>query len=82
MTEQLGMVLVLAATMGMFLWGRWRHDVVAMTALLACVVLGYVPAGQAFAGFGHPAVITVAAVLVLGQGLQASGAVDLLAHRL
>ena len=50
MTEQLGMVLVLVATMGMFLWGRWRHDVVAMAALLACVVLGYVPAGQAFAG--------------------------------
>jgi len=82
MTEQLGMVLVLGATMGMFLWGRWRHDVVAMAALLACVVLGYVPDGQAFAGFGHPAVITVAAVLVLGLGLQASGAVDLLAHRL
>ena len=33
MTEQLGMVLVLGATMGMFLWGRWRHDVVAMAAL-------------------------------------------------
>lgn len=81
-TEQYGIVIVLLATMGLFLWGRWRHDVVAMGALLACVLLGYVPTDEAFAGFGHPAVITVAAVLVLGHGLQVSGAVDVLASRL
>ena len=80
--DQMLIVAVLAAAMGMFLWGRWRHDMVAMAALLVCVVTGLVPAGAAFAGFGHPAVITVAGVLVLGHGLQASGAVDVLAQRL
>lgn len=64
----------------MFMWGRWRHDMVAMAALLACVLAGLLPAGSAFAGFGHPAVITVACVLVLSRGLQTSGAVDLLAR--
>jgi len=44
------------------------------------VVAGLVPAGEAFAGFGHPAVITVACVLVLSQGLQNTGAVDWLAR--
>ncbi|MCM2319999.1 MAG: SLC13 family permease [Pseudomonas sp.] len=79
---QVAIVAVLLATLTLFLWGRWRHDLVAMAALLACVLLGLVPAEEAFAGFGHPAVITVACVLVLGHGLQTSGAVDILAQRL
>ena len=74
-------VAVLAAAMAMFLWGRWRHDMVAMAALLACVITGLVPGSAAFGGFGHPAVITVAGVLILGHGLQATGAVDALAQR-
>ena len=81
MTLDQGLVIaVLVATMALFLWGRWRHDIVAMAALLACVALGLVPGDAAFAGFGHPAVITVAAVLVLSRGLHESGAVDRLAR--
>lgn len=68
--------------MAMFLWGRWRHDMVALGALLACVFARLVPGREAFAGFGHPAVITIAGVLVLGYSLQISGAVDVLAKRL
>jgi len=77
-TEQLTILVILVATVAMFLWGRWRHDMVAMGALLACVVTGLVPIDGAFAGFGHPAVITVACVLVLSHGLHNSGAVDVL----
>ena len=80
--EQIVIVALLLTTMAMFLWGRWRHDVVAMAALIACVFAGLVPSAEAFAGFGHPAVITVASVLVLGYGLQVSGAVDVLAKYL
>lgn len=79
---QSSLVLILAATVAMFLWGRWRHDMVALGALLACVLAGLIPASQAFAGFSHPAVVTVACVLVLSNGLQRSGAVDALAQRL
>lgn len=71
---------ILAATMGLFLWDRVRHDIVALAALMACVVAGLVPAAEAFSGFGHPAVITVACVLVLSQGLHNTGAVDWLAR--
>lgn len=80
-TEQIVTLGILAATVAMFLWGRWRHDMVAVGALLACVLAGLVPAAQAFAGFGHPAVVTVACVLVLSFGLQTSGAVDALTRR-
>ncbi|MDP3523736.1 MAG: SLC13 family permease, partial [Hoeflea sp.] len=79
-SPQLMIFAVLAATMGLFLWGRLRHDVVALAALMACVIVGLVPANEAFAGFGHPAVITVASVLILSQGLQNTGAVDWMAR--
>ncbi|MBV18077.1 MAG: SLC13 family permease [Thalassospira sp.] len=76
--EQIMILTVLVGTVALFLWGRWRHDMVAMASLLACVVLGLVPTGDAFIGFGHPAVITVACILILSSALQKSGAVDTL----
>jgi di/tricarboxylate transporter len=71
--EQSYVCAILAVTLVLFIWGRWRYDVVALLALLAVVITGIVPAAQAFKGFGHPAVITVAAVLVISRSLQNSG---------
>ena len=83
MTQDQSLILIiLLATVAMFLHGRWRHDMVAAGALLACVLAGLVPPDAAFAGFAHPAVVTVACVLVLSRGLQISGAVDALAAAL
>jgi di/tricarboxylate transporter len=79
--DQILISAILAAAVLMFLAGRWRHDLVALVSLLACVLSGLVPAAEAFAGFGHPAVVTVACVLVLSRGLQSTGAVDVLAQR-
>ena len=79
-TDQALILTILLATVGMFLWGKWRHDMVALGALLACVIAGLIEPDIAFSGFGHPAVITVACVLVLSRGLQSSGAVDALAR--
>jgi len=74
--EQILILAILVGTVVMFLWGRWRHDMVAMASLLCCVVAGLVPVDGAFQGFGHPAVITVACILILSSALQQSGAVD------
>jgi len=79
-TPQFLILTILAAMIALFVWGRFRHDLVALLALMACVVAGLVPSADAFSGFGHPAVITVACVLVLSQGLQVTGAVDWLAR--
>ncbi|SEK57129.1 SLC13 family permease [Halomonas daqiaonensis] len=73
--------IVLGLTLVAFAWGRFRYDLVALTALLVSVMLGLVPAEEAFSGFGHPAVITVAAVLVLSRGLEYSGVVDVIADK-
>ena len=80
--EQAYLFGVLALALVLFMWGRWRYDLVAVLALLAVVVGRVIPSEQAFSGFSHPAVITVAAVLVLGRGLRNSGVVDLMARPL
>ncbi|MCC4270855.1 SLC13 family permease [Marinobacter nauticus] len=73
---------VLFVTLAAFIWNRLRFDVVAMLALLAVAIAGLVPVDSVFAGFGHPAVITVAAVLVISQGLVNGGVVDQVARLL
>ena len=67
---------VLGAALVLFVWGRWRYDVVAVAALLAVTLLGLIPADEAFDGFAHPAVITVAAVLIISRGLLNAGMID------
>ncbi len=74
--DQITIIAILLATIVMFLWGRFRHDIVALATLLACIATGLVPSESAFSGFGHPAVITVACVLVLSSALQSTGVVD------
>ncbi|MHA1571553.1 MAG: SLC13 family permease [Alphaproteobacteria bacterium] len=76
---QILIFLILAATMAMFLWGRVRYDMVALLALVIGVIAGVVPTDMAFSGFGNPAVITVAAVLVISRALQMSGLIDRIA---
>lgn len=80
-TPQIILSVILLAMMGLFISGRLRHDFVALIALIACVASGIVPAADAFAGFGHPAVITVAAVLILSGMLQSTGAADTLVRK-
>ena len=74
-TPQISIFVILAVTMTLFIWNHWRYDIVAGLALMASVFAGVVPVDHAFEGFSHPAVITVACVLVISQALQASGVV-------
>jgi di/tricarboxylate transporter len=78
--QQVVVFTVLVVTLVLFVWGRWRYDVVALLAMLVVASTGIISGEQAVAGFGHPAVVTVAAVLVVSRGLQNSGVVDFLAR--
>jgi di/tricarboxylate transporter len=62
----------------LFAWGRIRHDFVALIAMFILIIAGIIDPSQAFKGFGHPAVITVASVLIIGKALEHSGLIDLL----
>jgi di/tricarboxylate transporter len=66
----------------LLLWGRWRYDLIAFSALLVGVISGAVPSENAFSGFGHPATIIVALVLVVSRGLTNSGAIYLITRNL
>ena len=62
------------------IWGRWRYDLVAFVALLAALLTGVVPKELAFSGFGHPATVIIALVLIVSKGLSNSGAIELVAR--
>ncbi|MDJ0907212.1 MAG: SLC13 family permease, partial [Woeseiaceae bacterium] len=79
-TDQLLLFGLLLFVFVFLIWGRWRYDLVAFVALLAALLLGLVPADQAFSGFGHPATVIIALVLVVSRGLSNSGVIELLAR--
>jgi di/tricarboxylate transporter len=79
-SDQLILFALLIAVFALLIWGRWRYDVVAFVALLAALLTGIVPTSQAFSGFGHPATVIIALVLIASRGLSNSGAIELLAR--
>jgi len=81
-SDQILLFALFGAVFGLLLWGRFRYDLVAFAALMAGVVLGVVPVSDAFSGFGHPATLVVALVLIVSAGLVRSGAVFLITRTL
>ncbi|MDJ0699237.1 MAG: SLC13 family permease [Woeseiaceae bacterium] len=81
-TDQTILFTLLLFVFVFLIWGRWRYDLVAFVALLAALLTGVVPKELAFSGFGHPATVIIALVLVVSRGLFNSGAIELLARYL
>lgn len=80
--DQIILFSLFGLVFALLLWGRFRYDLVAFSALLLGVVLGVVPSEDAFSGFGHPATLVVALVLIVSAGLVRSGAVFLITRTL
>lgn len=66
----------------LFVMDFWRYDIVALLALLIVSLTGLIPLERVFGGFSNPAVITVAAVLVISRALQNSGFVEMIGRQL
>jgi di/tricarboxylate transporter len=81
-TDQMILFALLAGVFIFLIWGRWRYDIVAFMALIIALIVGIVPSDQAFSGFGHPATVIVALVLIISRGLSNSGAIELIARYL
>ena len=73
MSDQSILSIAIIILLGFFIWSKYRYDALAAGALVILIILGVIPANQAFDGFAHPAVITVALVLIISQGLKNSG---------
>ena len=81
MTFDQGILFTLLFGVFVFLiWGRWRYDLVAFVALMLALLTGIVPVSQAFSGFGHPATVIIALVLIVSRGLSNSGVIELIAR--
>ncbi len=78
--DQIVLFVLLFFVFVFLIWGRWRYDLVAFSALLVALLTGVVPTEQAFSGFGHSAVVIIALVLIVSRGLSNSGAIELLAR--
>ena len=79
-TDQIVLFAILIALFGLLVWGRYRYDLIAFCALMVTVLTGLIAPEEAFHGFGHPAVVIIALVLIVSRGLMNSGAVELIAR--
>jgi len=82
MSDQNILFTLLFFVFALLIWGRWRYDLVAFSALLIAAGVGVIPTDEVFSGFGHPAVIVIALVLIVSRGLSNSGAIELLSRYL
>ena len=80
--DQIIVFSTLLGALGLFLWGRWRHDLVAVFALMVLAFSGVISPERVFAGFGNEAVISVAAILMMGRAVEKSGLTEPLARML
>jgi di/tricarboxylate transporter len=65
--------ILLGVTIALFVWGKLPAEIVALLAALSLFLFGVLDARQAVAGFGAPAVVMIAALFVVGEGLANSG---------
>ena len=75
-TQQIFAFSVIAVMMAVFIWDRFRYDIVACCALVIAVAIGIVPPEKAFSGFADDIVIIVGSALIVSAGVARSGIVD------
>jgi di/tricarboxylate transporter len=80
-TDQIMLFVLIALIFIFLIWGKLRYDLVAFSALVIAFLVGVIPKDQVFSGFGHPAVIIIALVLIVSRGLSSSGAIEMLARK-
>jgi di/tricarboxylate transporter len=90
--DQIAILLIIVMTLLLFIWGRWRYDIISIIALGTLFIADQVLGGQTstlimdasnlFMGFAHPAVITVALVLIISRALRNAGVVELISRQI
>ena len=90
--DQIAIICIIVFTFILFIWGKFRYDIVSIISLSTLFILDIMLGGEQsllivdpssiFLGFGHPAVITVAAVLIISCALRNSGVIDLISRKI
>lgn len=80
LTNDMKLVLGLVGfTMAMFLFERIRADLVALVVLVILGITGLIAPEEIFGGFSGNAVMSIIATMILGAGLDRTGALNRLA---
>ncbi|KFG70126.1 SLC13 family permease [Microvirga sp. BSC39] len=74
--QQMLSFAIVAGMMALFVWGRFRYDLVAVLSLLVAVLVGIVPADKAFEGFSDDIIIIVASALLVSAAVAKSGILE------
>lgn len=74
--EYIGLFLILIGALVLLITNRMPPDGVGLCVIVALIVTGQATTAEAFAGFSHPATLTVASILILSAGVQRTGVVD------
>ena len=92
--DQVAILFILCVTFSLFTFSKWRYDVVSLISLILLFITHsllvsfnfqsniIIDKSQIFLGFGHPAVITVVAVLIISRALHNSGVVDMISREI
>lgn len=76
MFNQIIVFMVIVLILVLFIDGRIRYDFVSLGGLVVLSLTGVISPEDSFSGFSHPAIITVAGVLVISSGLVKTGVID------
>ncbi|KIZ40377.1 MULTISPECIES: SLC13 family permease [Rhodopseudomonas] len=80
--HQFAAFAIIIAMLALFIWDKFRYDLVATLCLLAATVLGVVPAEKAFNGFSNPVIIIIASVLIISKAISRSGILNAAMRRI
>lgn len=75
-------LIILILTVAMFILGRVRADIVALTALAALLLFGILTPAEALAGFSSPIVIMMIGLFVVGGAIMQTGLAKLTGNKL
>ncbi len=67
------LLIILGITIGLFIWGKFSPDIVALLSMISLFVFGILDAEETLSGFSNPTVIMIAALFIIGEGLSQTG---------
>ncbi|MWW25929.1 SLC13 family permease [Algibacter lectus] len=67
------MLLILIITIGLFVWGKFTPDIVALISMLSLYLTGILTPTETLSGFSNPTVIMIAALFIIGEGIAQTG---------
>ena len=67
------MLLILFITIGLFIWGKFTPDIIALISMISLFLTGILDSKETLSGFSNSTVIMIAALFIIGEGIAQTG---------